>query len=463
MLCLDWSEDALQVALVGLQKSRPQIQKHWCLKYQDGSLLDADASQVGPWLRRLWKEHGIPDQGVYVALPRRQVVLGSFRQQYLPGVDLAEAILLQAESRYHSQIDDLVVDFLQQPSPGDDDGCAVMTGAVSGAIVQRIKSWLSAASIDLLGLGVGELGLGWLPDGSECDKSRLSILVDDTTVEIVASHVGVPVVAQSLNVPNDRVQRIESLRRLIGHVMTATTDLGFSAPSQVRLFGADHDVQELCAQQVGDVVIEEPKRLPLLRLEGLAATFNRPGTNLDFVAPRRPPDRQAIRRNRLLVATGLIGLVAAGMSAWVYKAHADLDEQLAALKETQRSVEKKLVGSEPTFASAQAVSDWNDSRIDWSDEIHSLLVHVGDNQRCYLQRLQLDSVSGTESASALITGLVRENQDALQIAENLIGDSHDYKVAPGPIRPSKQDPHYKASFDLTVQWESSGEVNNVAE
>lgn len=453
MLCIGWGDDALVVAQIGLSKSRPVLQKQWRLQRDSNSPADRDPLQLGLWLEEQWNRNQIPKSAVYVAVPRRQVVLKSFQQSVVQGVPLAETVLLQAESRYPMQMDQLVVDFVQLPSIQSENERIVLTGSIAKPIVNAIETTLDIAGLKLQGVGVGELGLGMLAHETDEHKFELSVLADEVGLEFVASRSGAVFLAQSLRMPLGESERNESIGKLIEHFESKIKDLGFPVPTCVCLYGSHSAaVEAIFASRFPNVIRGAIKERDSIRLQGLASIFNEPSANLNFLNPRKPPDRNANRRKKILRFALVAGAVMVAVSAWVFKIHTDLDKQLAKLNAQHAELRTQLEGTEPTLTAAQQISRWDESRVKWSGELDTLVKQLGSNERCFLKRIQLDSLPESDEVSARLTGLVREKEDALAIADRLVNDLQGYEVAPGPIRPSRQDPYYKSSFDLRISW-----------
>ena len=460
MLCVQWGESSVHIAHIGLRKSLPTIRKQWHFEYEQ-PLLEANAEQLGSWLRAQFRQHGVPRQAAYVSVPRRKVATNSFPQQVIPGIHLAETVLLQAESRYPMEMSELVVDFVHQSKPQRSETQVVLTGSIPSETISTLQAVFEYAAIPVIGIGVGEFGLGAMTYNATEREMELSVLVDDETIEIVAARFGVPFLSRSLNIAGAPVGS-ESIGKLFDHVETKVIELGFPSPDAIRMYGPESaSLKSMLSSRFTKVTIDEPEPSDEVRLKGLAASFNQ-SSYIDFLAPETPPDQNVIRRSMLIRVACLLAIAGLGLTVWLSRIHDDLDQQLSVLQTQQAGLQEKLVGSEETFAAAQEISRWDQSRVEWSDEINRILSLVGSNERCYLRRLQIDSLSETGRPSGLIVGLVREDKDALGIADRLVRAPEGYKVQPGPIRPSQQDPHYQATFDLKIEWdrESRRQMND---
>lgn len=460
MLCMDWSESSVEIALVGMRDSRPIVMQQWHLERVEGPILGAAPDEVGRWLAGQFREQEIPKRPVYVSIPRRQVVLKTFLQDNVAARDFTEAVLLQAESQYPMPLDQLVVDFVAQPAV-DDRQSLVLAAAVAETTVVAIEAMMDAASLELKGIGLGELGLGRTPNTERATAMQLVVYAGEFNLELLAFRGGVPFLTQSLLVPSGEQELKGAIEKLIDHFKSRVEEFGLASGKSIYLRGPRASViRPLFESRFDEILFEDEQSLRCL---GLAQQFQHPESTVDFLSPRRPPDRTAARRRNIILATGVLLVASAALFAWLQATHDRLDRKLAERREQLDEIEKRLAGQQSTFDSVRAIQDWKDSRVEWSREISQVLDRLGDNERVYLERLQVESLTESTELNAQITGLARQSQDVLSAADRFVSDERAYAVTPGAIRPSGRDRYYRSSFDLGLRWprEQNSEATDV--
>jgi hypothetical protein len=456
-VCIDWGDSTLFVVQVDTNANLPVAPHTWQLKFPGGRLLEGAPQDVGAWLRQEWSRNGIPKVPVFVSAPRRQVALKTFLQNVVAGSELAETVLLQIESRYPMPLDQLIVDFVTQPCTSRPDRMVVLSGAVARSVVESIQAIVSAASLELLGIGVGELGLGALSQNPDRTAYELSVLANHAKIEILVAQGPTPIMSHAIGVPSQTETLLAEVDKLIEHIRGRLAELEIALPTTVSVYGPLAPlVEPLFASRFGTVRRSQLGSSQSARGLALAAACREPESMLDFLNPRRPPNVRALRRQKSVRVATVAGLVVAGLAACGYGSHVSLDRKLAGLRDQHAALRGQIEGTESTLLAAQAISRWDESRIPWSVELAELLEHLGSNERCYLERVQLESSADSSEPTVRLQGVARENRDALAIADRLVNDAKQYRVQPGPIQPNRRDPHYQAAFDFRIQWAVNG-------
>lgn len=450
-LCINWEDNVLTIAKMRIDDSRPVVDASWRVEHNPGVV--GDPRRLGKYLHEEFERQKIPFLPAFVAVPRRRLLMKSFLQREVADVDIVDAVLLQVESRYPAQLDELVVDFIDQPGPKEGGEQIILAGAAAVNVIDDLRTALQAASIQILGIGTAELGLASLTHRVCQHEMALSVLVDQDNLEFVISRSGTPLFSQSLPLPKSSTEHDSVIEKLLDHLEQRTAEFGFPPVESACVFGnAPPQIQASIEPRFENFQLMPTGDAGLARLQGLTASFLLANRALDFNSPRQPVNHAAIRRNRRVLVACLCALVLGIAGVWLSKTQNQLDERIASLRDQHALIQGELDANQTVFAEAEAISDWSSHRTKWSVELHKLLDLIGSNQRCYLQRLRLDGETESAPVSVQVSGHVRQKDDALEIFDRLAFGQQGVQVFPGPIQPSDQDPYYGSRFDARIEW-----------
>ncbi len=454
LLVVEWSTDELQVSELSSGIGGWTQVQTFNISFR-GTQAPSTPNSRGQLLRLKLDERGITTSFVIVAAPRNKAILRLFEQPDVAPEFVAGAVALQAESRGQS-IDQYTIDYLSQPATPE-NLLHILSIAYPRQLLQEIEQTIAHAGLSLLSVGLGELALPRL--AGPIDSPAIIIHDHGASIEIVVSRASRALTAINLALPNepDKLPKFlaAALRRVIGAV---PANLGLTHACPVYTTGARAaEFQQLLSNdntwQVS--AIEMPQHTNPLAW-ALAHVPPNDVNLIDLLHPRQSVAPQVPWQQRLrtwgLRAGLVLSLVVLLLVYWVTR----LDERSAELMRSIRSNEQLLAGKQDTLDAYDRLRDWQESSVNWPDELGRFMEHLPDNKRVFLRQLHVEN-SLQQPPAIQAAGVARELDDAFKINHALIGDDDHYQLLPENIDRQRDDVHYKFSFEVqaTLQGETA--------
>lgn len=338
-ILMDFDRDHLGVIGVSGRGASLRIDG-WRLVRRPDEIRSSEPGEIGAWLKRELGEGGISGGRVVLGAPRSEVVLKLIT---LPGGasldahELADVVRLQMLRQTAVAIEDAVLDYLPLDAEQASSDRQVLVGAIPGDRLAWRRRVLDAAGLKFGGLRLRASGIAELigaSTGSE-DAPSLGVAIGPASVEFALIERGRLVFARTADLPaigDDRAAlasriAVEAKRTAMSfRVAQQTPDVG-----AVIVLGDDglaRETSERCAEMLEVPsrthlpTIQGIERLPgeaaraLCPLVGLAIQDEHERPGLDFVNPRRAPDKmQAKRRIAMAAVLGVLLIGGAGYVA----------------------------------------------------------------------------------------------------------------------------------------------------
>lgn len=392
-----------------------------------------DAVALGAWIRGVLDGADIPRVGVVYAVPRSEVVLKRFSVPGAAGLDdgeLGSLVRLQMARQLTMPLESAVVDFAPVEErtvigagAGDTRERGVVAGAMPGDRVEWCRGLTTTAGLKLARIGVRSFGVAALV--AEISQRRGAVMgvalgpasaefviVEDGSLALArAADVARPAEAAEFEAYAERLG-VEARRTWAGH--RAGTAGG---PCESVVVLGEGELARLAAARCGAAVeapgvtlaldgaelsvgvalpgeMSEHDRGAAAPLIGLLVEQARGARSLDFLNPRRAPDRAASRRRALLLA--IAGAVVFGGGAWQMGVW-ELDRlrgELRTLQQQRAETQGRYDAFLIEHARQKHLETWRGAQVDWLAHLERLRRQLPDPREA-----QLELVSGAMGAN----------------------------------------------------------------
>lgn len=368
----------------------------WHVAAKPASVRQTDAASVGAWLAGEVRTLG-PSRGrVVLVVPRHECVLKHLQVPTTPegGVsaqDLAGIVRLQMIRQLALPLEGTTIDFVP---PGGSSG-AVLAAAMPA---ERLAWWNEVATV--AGIRPGRLTVGSVGASvmlSDLHDRRggpvLGIRTTPGGVEFLVIESGGLGASRAVDLDRDSFDQadawtarvaMEARRTWMSHVgardvqLDAVAVLGEGPESRALaeqcaqgLSAMPETVRGLQGQGLPDGVPEKHHGA-LVALLGLLFEEAAERPSLDFLHPRRAPDRAAVARKAVLI--GSLGLIVLGSLLYVVadQSLSGLRRTLTLAKSERATLETEYAGFLVEHARTSHLEEWRASRVDWVAHLDGL-------------------------------------------------------------------------------------------
>lgn len=371
----------------------------WHVAARPSNVRQGDAPAIGAWLANEVRALG-PSRGrVVLVVPRHECVLKHLSVPSAPegavsAEDLAGIVRLQMIRQLALPLEGTTIDFVPPPAGAGSSG-AVLAAAMPA---ERLAWWneaATAAGIKPARLTVGSVGAAVLL--SELQERRggpvLGIRATPAGVEFLVIESGGLGASRAIDLDRDSFEQpegwiarvaMEARRTWMSHVGAREVELdsvavlgdgpearALSEHAAQGLGCMPETVRGLQGQGLPDGVPERHQSA-LVALLGILFEEAAERPSLDFLNPRRAPDRAAVARKAVLV--GALGLIVLGSLFFVVA-----DQSLSGLRRTltlarseRATLETEYAGFLVEHARTSHLEEWRASRVDWVAHLDGL-------------------------------------------------------------------------------------------
>lgn len=395
-----------------------------------------DGAAMGGWIRDKLRENGELPARVLLSLPRGDVVIKRLTLPAGEGVsssDLVGAVRLQMGRQLSVPVEASAIDSVPMPpepvapdaAAGSAVGLTVTAAALPGDRMDWCRSLARAAGIKLARVGLRCFGAACvLADESlRRDGAVLGVIPAGASVEFVIVEAGQLMLARAVDIPwpsSDEPTELEAYADKVAVEakrtwMSHRAGRGEIEAQAVLVLGAGPGAEKLAErcgsamERPGAVIAsaaaaaskDQGEPAPSIAAAGIGLAMEdaqgRP--SLDFLHPRRAPDRAAQRRQRMLLGA-LAGIVGLGTPIVFAKLEISaLDDTLTRQRQLSSSKQSELNEMWAEHARLRHMEQWAGIKVDW-------LAHVGalSEQVPAPPEALIDGVGGRVNAQVDFTG-----------------------------------------------------------
>jgi hypothetical protein len=430
-IAISYENDRLSAVMASVSTSKVMV-KGWLSAERPATLDSASATAVGEWMAGELKRSGMAWAArhgrVVFGVPRGEFVIK--RLSFPPGMhasDLPGSVRLQMARQLTVAQENAAIDFVLLPASqpreaGAPAGQAALAAALAGDRLAWRRELCKAAGISLARVGLMSMGTGVLL--AEASQQRgtgtLGISIGRGTTEFVIVEDGHVVFARATDIvrPPDAATNLEEFAQRVAVEAKRTWMSYRSLPEAVLVdgsivLGVDEAAKAVAARCADSLempcvpidlprFIQAPMEMPASDRSAAAPLFGLLAEpvvgreTLDFLHPRKTPDLQAARRQRvLLAALGAIVVLGSGYTA----ANFDLSRRRGTLDSLQKQWESQysryqdFMRDQSRLAHIRASEE---TRVDWLSHMRLLIRRLPAPGQ-----VTLASISGSADSNVL--------------------------------------------------------------
>ena len=350
-LALDF--DTHQLAGVCARVSNQRLHIQQCFQLEWPANIDhwTDPAAAGAWLQRELARLRVSAGEVLVSLPRDEVVVRQLDVPDVPDEELPALVRLQAETKSASSLDEMVLDFLPLPRPGDSAARQVLMITIARERLDRLGELTAAAGLELKAAGISTVATSELVARAEApldrdrDEAALVVTQSPHRVEIALvrdDHLLFTHSAQASDADPSAANAatLAEVRRSLGALAQLDANLratrawvvGDEAETAVlrrvleqSLDCAVSPLEPLAARGIASRTRERQERQAQLAgpIGMLLATADPTVATVDLLRPRQPlirPDRRRLKLGLAIGGAVAVVAIAFGNTLWQTRA-----------------------------------------------------------------------------------------------------------------------------------------------
>jgi hypothetical protein len=474
-ISIDWEADNLTGVEASVIDGAARVHRCFQFDFPEGIDPEEEPQRAGAWLSASLKDAHITTDAVLVVLPREAIVVRRLELPNAPDAELPDLVRFQAATKSSTPLDKLALDYVPLPVAADATSRQVLMLTVDGARLKTIRQVLTAAGLNLRGVGVSPIAAAELVTRIEGEHSAdphqatLIVYQDARRVEITILQQRRVVFTHQLQLTGDedgiRASLVEINRASIA-LSQSQHDVRINEVCLIHAGNADPALEEALAKRFGgqlhvlDVAqakglrTDDPVDRAVLAAfaPSVGMLFSHAAAEVpavDFLHPRRREETQDRTKLKLgLAAAGL--LLLAGLGYGLFHWHlSGLQQQIATLEDRQRELQQAVKAGAPELAAAGNIGGWIDGTRDPLAIMSELQGRGPGTARLYLT--EYEQLGGNRDAIARISGkgYSKSRKDVEELQETL--EAAGYRVLPRVTTPSRLDPDYPFEFQLDLQ------------
>ena len=475
-LALDWDHNQLHLVAAEIRGGTVRLQRAAVWR-EAQSPNPAEVEALGQLLRERLKEAGIAAAPVLACIGRDRVILKDIRHPAVPAYEEPAVVRFQVIKELTDPPDEVVIDYTPAgEAPGGER--RALTLIARRELVHAYRELCQAAGLKLAALTPRPFGivgcLGRLSGEAAPGGGAVAVLaVAERWAEFVVARGETVVFARSLAVgptlpgevrrslavyngqsPQDPLQAVyvaggeehasfrENLQNLLGIPVRS-----FDPLAGVERADVPAGTSGAFAGAVGLLLAQAGRR-------------EQP---VNFVQPKQPRPPRDPNRQRLLTATLAGVLLLAGLFAFGYWRLTVRDREIAELNGRLSYLAQKERELAPDAKAYGELKKWNDSSVNWLDELYELSAMVRDTKNLQLKQVGGGEHTGTGQqkdyvAKMTLIGATPQGSNR-QPAEKLRQEMFEVKYyRPGAVLPASTS--NRATFGRTQDFKLDVLVKN---
>ncbi len=430
---IDIDRVKITVTVAGTDGGRAAVRS--CRSYIRPAEVDfLDGVAVGSWVREKLREAGVSGMRIVLSLPRGEVVI---KRLSLPGGegisndDLVGAVRLQMARQLSVPVESSAIDYVPvaadtlEATASGSAGQTVNAAALPGDQMDWCRGVARAAGIKLSRIGLRCLGAACvLADESlRRDGAVLGVVPTGASVEFVIVEAGHLMLARAVDIAwpgGDEPAELEAYAEKVAVEakrtwMSHRAGRGETEAQAVIVLGSGPGAQKLserCGAAMerpgvtlappGATAVKsegEPALSVAMAAVGLIQEELAGRPSLDFLHPRRAPDRAARRRQMMLLGA-LAAIVGLGTPIVLAKLElSSLDGALARQRQVTATRQGELMEMWAEHARLKHMEQWASVKVDWMAHLGALSEQVPAPPEALI-----DDLGGTLNSSVDFTG-----------------------------------------------------------
>jgi len=413
-LAVDWDATELRIVLASSQRGLIRILKAESTPLEFDERSDGtQTADFGQTLKHLVKSYKVPHAPLLLGLNRASVDMMTFRLPKSKPEELPDLVKNQALRDSPGFTETSSLDFIFSPAP-EGDQLRSIAATITRTQLKQYRGICQAAGLRAKRIEFRPLALAELYWNSTPASDQPVLLVQCTTSEIdmvvvEATHV---VFVRAIKLPDSltEAERTERIASEIGRTIAVSRqEVEGATLEKVILYGNTDEftsLQERLTDQEIETIIQNPFQLPCVLAPAKAnitGASDNPGhyaalfgmilgeqskssARIDFLHPREKPQPLNIARFVALFLL-LVGIVGFAAYAWNNRQLAQLNQNLADLKEEVTQLYARYQQNNPTYIQLWFAGNWEIQPLIWLDELRDISVRMPPEQDVVIEQM----------------------------------------------------------------------------
>lgn len=449
MLVLTWSP--AEVTVIDVTRHGTAVTIHTVHAWPWPSSVSTDTPvEAGSWLKQRIQECGWTGRATLLVPPRQSAIFKLLEVPQVPAVELADVVLLQAESRLSRGLDEFVCDFLAHPSRNGQTQPVLLAAWPRQKRIQ-IEQLCQLAGLNLIAISPSELASASAKFKTS-ESLHLIVVASEVDFEFTLACEGLALattVVASGNGPEFAASLIAAANRVKAGLPPPLSDLPLNS---ITVYGPT-------AQTTGDslkrlqpscqIVVERSDDSNVMITRAVLALLGSgQQSQINFLSPRKPVDPQQSKRRQMVIRSLCAALLIAVLWYGFDRRSTQLHDEMTQLKNDIRDLEQMVERGQNSVDTAQWLGDWEQATPAWPTILPEFLAVLPGQEKAYLSRLHLELSPAHESPLLQIQGRATDTHEVTELHRRLVAISNRFQFQPRTIEPIQDDPQYQASFDI---------------
>lgn len=478
-LAIEWGSDRIVLLQGKASGKHINARSAAVLEWPEGIDPGSAPQQAGEWLKGELASRGFSAKPALVSLPRESVVVRPLELPGVPDDELPDMVKLQAATKVTMGADQYLLDYIPLPPRSSETRDVLMT-TVPTELTKSITEVLSAAGIDIAGIGVSSFNSGELvhhqmdANTKAASQLHLSVVKAGSRVELALLRGTCTLAASSTRI-NNAPDPNKAVNAEVNRLRLSAQQLHGGLPiSHIWVSPADAEAQML-AQFLQDKLhteatsfdplggsgnVDPADRGYFAAAAGHLLSFGGAQTEtVNYLSPRKAAPKKDTRRLKMLLGGGGIALLLiAGWWLIQQRAQSMMDEANF-ISDEASEIKRDVRAASDEIASADVLQQWEDSRVQWLDEMVKMNEHLPGGDLALVEQYVLTSTSGSgnKPASAYLEGKAKTRIEVNDLSGTL--QANGYGVSPPEI-PVGNDDEYQMNFKLKADLPPTAKTKN---
>lgn len=388
-----------------------------------------------------------------VCLPRSLASVHVLEFPSMGYPQLVSAIHLEMEAVYGEDLEEYVWDFTFVEA----DGSARLIASVV-CIPQRTLSAIRVA-LDQAQIVVERITLSVLGYGSAATGNSLVhiLAIRQNQLDFMICYRGLVLQSQTLTVNPEVACKFDQIIGILRRMNSSLPEsLQILVPSSALLLANSNAIDPPDLPNEFESSLTRSCQAHEFAIEEFPASqlfTTSPPTNyaIDLAHPRRPALPPFSQRSK---AAFFMALVLSAVAIYWALNQLEFFRISNHIKATQLRIEdseRKLAALDHQLEMAAIVNQWDESNVNWSDQVAAIGRQFSQADDCYLVRLQMDNQNAFERKPVTrLEGRAKTTQRILDLTRKLSADNPSLAVQPNGIEPNSVDPEFGSQFRVEI-------------
>ena len=386
--------------------------------------------------------------------------------------DLAAVVDLEMESIFRESVDDFVWDSVELPATSE-EALVLFVFSVPRQLVDQLRSVFASLQLEIQHISMFETGYAAaLPTSNDTELNHAVTIRGNRLESIIClgeqvlqTHaIELPTVDGQPAEPIDFQTVAGTKRRLIASLPESLRTLptkSFLMIADGSPLSSNSDLNPVLAGaheanfQVANYSLIDAMQARFL------STGN--GSCVDLANPRKRAANGLSSRTKIQLGVVTVFACLIGIWGWNRYQSSVFMARTDELRGKIASIDELIERYQPQLAAAEQLERWQNTRVDWEDQIVFVSKHVAAEKEIYVVRMQMDQPEAIEQHPVMrIEGRAKSSQKILALTRKLQEMNPALSIQPHGIEPNRADKEFSSQFRMNISVKSRNELDSAS-